>query len=156
MKHYYVYRSSISMYFTLFINHVGSTWLLGLPRKQNGHPVECITHQMFISPPLRGIQHLWRLTYDLLMVAKLAGPLMGVKDTSKLQNRRVAKLYIVVVLLCLIFVNYFIPRQLSHGSRYCFINNTNELCLLISSAFWRKKKRRDDKWIWKRYTTVLN
>ena len=33
----------------------------------------------------------------------------------------------------------FIPRQPSHDTRHCFMNNTNELCLLVSRAFWVRK-----------------
>ena len=48
-------------------------WLLGLQQKQNG----CLWFQ-----PLKGF------IYGLLMMAKLAGLLMGVKDIGKLQNRK--------------------------------------------------------------------
>ena len=34
----------------------------------------------------------------------------------------------------------FIPRQLIRGCRYCSINSTYELRLLMSSAFWIKKE----------------
>ena len=33
----------------LYADHVGRTWLLGLPRKQNGCPVECMTYLTLIS-----------------------------------------------------------------------------------------------------------
>ena len=38
-------------------------------------------------------------------MANLAGPLMGVKDTGKVQNRKVAKSQIVHVLIILIIIN---------------------------------------------------
>ena len=74
------------------------------------------------------------------MMAKLAGLLMGVKNTT-LASRKSQ------IVLILILVKKFIQRQVSHGSngsKYCFINNTNELRLLISSAFSVKKDRQDD------------
>ena len=36
----------------------------------------------------------------------------------------------------------FIPRQLIHGCRYCSLNNTNDLCLLVRKWFGVKKKIR--------------
>ena len=38
-----------------------------------------------------------------------------------------------------ILVKMFIPLQPIHGCRYCSINNTNELSLLMSMCFWLKK-----------------
>ena len=55
------------------------------------------------------------------------------------KNRRVAKSQIVLVII-LILEKKFVPWQLIHGCRYCSINNTNELRLLVSSAFWVKKE----------------
>ena len=40
----------------------------------------------------------------------------------------------------IILVQKVYPQQLSHGSRYCSINNTNEQRLLISSTFLVEKK----------------
>ena len=37
-------------------NHVSKTGLLGLPQKQNGHPINCITHHMLTSLPKCGFQ----------------------------------------------------------------------------------------------------
>ena len=92
--------------FKVFNNHVGRTWLLGLHRKQNGCLVEHIACWMFISPPpLHGLQHLWSLTYSPVTIAKLAGLLMGIKDTSKLRNWRVAKSRIVLILVNTSFHN---------------------------------------------------
>ena len=70
------------------------------------------------------------------MVAKLIGAVMAVKDTDKIQNQKLAKSRIVLIILILILVKEFIPRQLSHDSRHCFINNTTKLRLLVSKAFW--------------------
>ena len=36
------------------INQIGRTWLLGLPQKQKGHPVECNMRPTLASPPKRG------------------------------------------------------------------------------------------------------
>ena len=55
-------------------------------------------------------------------------------------NWRVAKLWIVLIILNLILVKKFIPRQLLHGCRYCCINNTNELSLLVNTCFCVKKE----------------
>ena len=76
-------------------------------------------------------------------ISMLVGPLMGIKDPGKVRNQRVAKSRIVLIpflILNLIFVKKCIPRQLIHECRYCSINNTNELHLLVSKAFWVKKE----------------
>ena len=125
------------------INNVGRTLLLGLPRKQNLRPIGYITLLSNISPLKCGIQRLWRIIYVLLAMAMLDGPLIDVKDLGKVRNRRVAKLQIVlviIIIIIIILVKKFIPWQLIHGCRYCSLNNTNELRLLVSSAFWVKKK----------------
>ena len=132
----------------IIINNVDKTLLLGLPRKQNGRPIGYITLLSVISPLKHGVQRLWRLIYGLLTMAMLVGPLMGVKDPGKVQNRRVAEsriVLLILLLLIILLVKTFISRQLIHGCRCCSINNTNELCLLVSSAFWVKKDRREDK-----------
>ena len=73
--------------------------LLELPWKQNGHPVDCIVFLVFISPPKCGHWHLWRLTCGLLPMAKLCEPLMGVRDTSKLGNWKLAKSRILLIII---------------------------------------------------------
>ena len=78
-----------------------------------------------------GLQHFRRLIYGLLTMAILARPLMAANNTGKVRNWRVAKSWFVVLLL---LVKTFIPQQLSGGSRYCSINNTNELRYLVSST----------------------
>ena len=124
----------------VIINNVGRTLLLGLPPKQDGRPIGYITLLSSISPLKRGVQRLWRLIYGLRTMAMLVGPLMAVNDPGKVRNRRVAKSRIVLLLIIiLILVKTFIPRQLIHGCRYCSINNTNELRLLVSTCFWVKK-----------------
>ena len=118
------------------IFNVGRTWILGSPQKQNGHPVECML--ILIPLPKQGPQHLWRLTYGLLAVAKLTGASIDVKDAGKVRNQKVAKLQIVLI-PTLILIKKFILQQLSHDTRHCSIHNTNELHLLVSRAFWVKK-----------------
>ena len=86
------------------INNVGRMLLLGLPRKQNGCPVEYITYQMLISSPKWGLQHLQRLIFGLLTMEMLAGPLLGDKDTGKVRNWRVAKSRIVLILILCILI----------------------------------------------------
>ena len=81
-----MYTTTNVKYVNITINNVGRTFLLGLPRKQNGHPIECIKLLVFISPSKRGAQGLSRLRYGLLMMVKLAGPLMDVKHTNKAPN----------------------------------------------------------------------
>ena len=123
----------------LLINNVDKTLLLTLPRKQNGRPIGYITLLSIISPVKRRVRLLWRLIYGLLSMAMLVGTLMGVKDPGKVRNRRVAKSRIVLIPI-LILVKKFVPRQLIQGCRYCSMNNTNELRLLVSTCFWVKKE----------------
>ena len=53
-------------------------------------PLNEFTRQTLISPPKRGLSRLQRFTYGLLMMAKLAGPLVvGVKDTA--QDEKLAR-----------------------------------------------------------------
>ena len=47
--------------------------------------------------------------------------------------------WIVPIRFNLIHVQKFIQRQLIHRCRYCFINNTKELRVLVSMCFWVKK-----------------
>ena len=131
-------RRVVESRIVLLLNiNVNKTLILGLPRKQNGCPIGYITLLSVISALKRRVRRLWRLIYGLLMIAMLVGPLMGVKDPGKVQNRRVAKSRIF---LLIILVKTFIPRQFICGCRYCCINNANELSLLVSSAFWVKKQ----------------
>ena len=70
-------------------------------------------------------------------MAKLAELLLDVRDTGKVRNQKVSKSRIVLIpILILILLKMYIPRQLSHDTRHCSINNTNELHLPVSSAFW--------------------
>ena len=48
-------------------------------------------------------------------------------------------LLVIIIISIFIFVKNFIPQQLIHECRYCSINNTNELHLLVSMCFWVKK-----------------
>ena len=57
--------------FHLIIN-VGKTLILGMPRKQNGHPIGYIVLLTLISPLKCGVQRLRRLIYGQLLMAKLA------------------------------------------------------------------------------------
>ena len=107
--------------------------------RNHGRPFGYITFLSIISLLKRGLQPLWRLIYGLLTIAILVGPLMSVKDPGNVRNRRVAKSRIVLRIPILILVKTFIPRQLVHGCKYCSINNTNELRLLVSMCFWVKK-----------------
>ena len=66
----------------------------------------------------------------------------GVEDPGKVQNQPVAKSQIVLIPIILILVKTFIPRQLIHGYRYCFINNTNELRQHLLS---KRKNQQEDK-----------
>ena len=95
------------------------------------------------------------MEYGVLLMAMLARPLMDVKDTGKVHvwNRWMPKSRIVLILL----VERFSPRQLSHGSRYCYINSTNDLRLLVSMAFWIKKNQWEDKSVQKKqqYTGLI-
>ena len=61
----------------------------------------------------------------------------GPRQGTKLARGKIAN---VIIILLLILVKKFIPRQLIHGCRYCSRNNTNELRLLISMCFWVKKR----------------
>ena len=86
--------------------------LLELSQKQNGCPVECITHRTFISLPLRELQSLKGLAYDLLSLAKQLGPLACFKDTGKVRNQRVAKPQIGLILLpILILLIIFLVKK---------------------------------------------
>ena len=100
---------------------------------------KCPPHWMYYKSnthisPLTRTSALKGLTFGLLMMAELAGPLVCVKDIGKIRNQWVEK--------CL---NWFIPWQLSHGSRYCSINNTNKFHILVSSGLLIKTNRQDNK-----------
>ena len=81
----------------ILMNNVHRTLLLGLPRKQNGHLRWMYYASNAYISANRRLQHLWRLLYGLLVVAKLTGALMAVKDTSKVWNQKVAKFQIVLI-----------------------------------------------------------
>ena len=86
---------------------------------------------------------LMKPTYGLLTMAMLVRPLMDRKDPGKVQNRRVAKsriFFLLIILIIILVKTLFHARQLIHGCRYCSMNNTNELRLLVSMCFWVKKK----------------
>ena len=51
---------------------------------------------MLISPPKHGHKHLWRLICGLLSMAKLHEPLMGIRDTGKVGDWKLAKSQIVI------------------------------------------------------------
>ena len=72
----------------LSIVNVGRTLILGLPRKQNGHPIGYITLLMLIFRPTLRLLHLWRFIYWLLPMAKLAELLMSVKTPAKYPTRK--------------------------------------------------------------------
>ena len=64
---------------------------------------------------------------------------MGVRNTGKVRNQQVAKLRIVFIPIL------FLVKKLFHDSSFMVaddtsINNTNELHLLMNSAFLGKKK----------------
>ena len=69
----------------------------------------------------------------------LVGPLMDVKEFVKVRNRQVTKSRIVLIRIPLILVKKFVPRQLIRECRYCSLNNTNELRLLVRTCFWVKE-----------------
>ena len=100
---------SYSYFFILIliiIINVNKTLILGLPRKQNGRPVGYITLLPIVSPLERGVRSSRRLVHGLLKMTMPVGPLMDVKDPSKVRNRRVAKSIIVLIpLLILILID---------------------------------------------------
>ena len=51
----YLARARICVCWNI-INHISRMWSLGLPRKQNGHPSECITLRTLITPPKHGLK----------------------------------------------------------------------------------------------------
>ena len=79
----------------LLIINVGRTLILGLPRKQDGRPVGHITLLTIISRSNRGVKHIC----GPLPMAILTGLLIGVNDTGKVRNRKVAKSQIVLLLI---------------------------------------------------------
>ena len=141
-------QNTINTYFKeittiIHINIVGRTLLFGLPRKQNDCPIGYIT-LLSVIPQLKcTVQRLWKLIYGLLMMAMLyiVGPLMAIKDPGKVWNRPVAKSrsVLLLVIIILILIKKFIPRQLIHGCRYPSINNTNKLRLLVNRAFGERE-----------------
>ena len=65
-------------------------------------------------------------------MAKQAKPLIGVRNTGKVPNQKVAKSLIV---LGLVLGKSFALVYLSHDGRFHPKNNTNQLRLLVSSTF---------------------
>ena len=102
------------LYLCESINNVGRMLLLGLAQKQNGSPIGHITLLLLISPLKRGVQHIWRLIYCLLMMAMIVGPLMDVKDPGKVRNWQVAKSRIVLVVI----LNLILVKSLFHDSSF--------------------------------------
>ena len=84
------------------------------------------------SAPRRA--YLWP-TYDGIASWTVIG-----RQGGKVRNRRVAKSRIVLIpiliLILLILAKKFVPLQFIRGCRYCFVNNTNKLRLLVSMCFW--------------------
>ena len=96
------------------------------------------------------LQHLWRLFYGQLQMAKLPEPLMGIRDTGKVQNQKVPSgtparyktrkcqtrwLFFLFLLLTKSLRSYNSHHSSTCTCRYNSKNNTNKLHLLISSAF---------------------
>ena len=94
------------------------TLILGLPRKQNGRPIGYITLLLIISPLKHGVQGLGMLIYGLLTMAMLVKPLMGVKDSGKVRNQRVAKSQIVLLLIIIFLLNLILLRKFFHDSSF--------------------------------------
>ena len=63
-----------------------------------------------------------------------------------------SRVFLLPIPLLIILAKTFIPRKLIHRSRYCSINNTNQLRLLVSMCFCVKKNQQEDKSV--RKTTV--
>ena len=69
-------------------------------------------------------------------MAKLAEPLLVIRHTSKVPNRKVPKSRIVhVVALVVVLDKKLALAELGHNSRFHSKNNTNQLHLLVSSTF---------------------
>ena len=51
----------------------------------------------------------------------LVGPLMDIKDSGKVRNRRVAKSRLVLIPILIILVKWLIPRQLIQHQRVALI-----------------------------------
>ena len=68
-----------------------TTWAIrvfkSLLKEWNGHPVGCITFWMLIYPRRCTLWQLWRLTFALLAMGKLAGALISVENTGKVWNQ---------------------------------------------------------------------
>ena len=91
--------------YTTYVNNVGRTLLLGLARKQNGRPIGYILLLTLISWPKGRLSHIRRLIYGLIPMAKLVEPLVCVRNTGKLPNRKVLKSQIVLVLVLVLIVD---------------------------------------------------
>ena len=70
-------------------------------------------------------------------MAKLAEPLMDVRNTGKVPNWKVAKSRIVLIL---VLGKSFALEYLSRDSKFHSKNNTNKLHLLVSSTFSGSKE----------------
>ena len=119
------------------INNVCRTWLLGLTRKQNGRFVECIMRLTHISVKM--------CTSTLLKVylwstndGKASWTVNGRRRRWQGTNTASGKTLNSYSSYSYSHTKY-IPWQLSHGSSYCFLKNTNKLCLFISSTLLVKK-----------------
>ena len=66
------------------VNNVQQYVIIRFAAKLNGRTVERIMRRALISPHLRGLK---RLVYGLLILARLARPLIGVKNTGELRSR---------------------------------------------------------------------
>ena len=109
----------------LAIINVRRTLILGLPQNKTAVPLAILLfNQLYLHKNAEFSAYEGYLSY-----------------TGKVRNRRAAKSQIVLLLLIIIIlVKTFILRQLIHGCRYCSINSTNQLRLLVSSDFWVKKE----------------
>ena len=96
MKQINAWQLFRTVQYTIFsvdnINNFGRTLLLGLPQKQNGHPILCITLLALIVKA-----YPWS-TND----GKSSWTVMGFKDTGKVQCQKVEKLQNVLILVLLI------------------------------------------------------
>ena len=70
----------------------------------------------------------------------IVGSLMGVKDLGKVYTKPASGKIVNCSYSCKIVYFTIVSRQLIHGCRYCSMNNTNELRLLVSSACLLGKK----------------
>ena len=105
---------------TVLLTSVGQD---GLPRKQNGRPIGYITLLTLISRPKRTLSHLRRLIYGLLRMAKLAEPLMGVRNTSKVPSRKLAKSHFLLLILTEPQIFLFLTTAIPYWGIHFFTTN---------------------------------